>query len=296
MYKSTSITEQKAVYTGLSKADLHLHTEHSDGSASVEALLEHVATKTDLRVIAITDHDTIEGALKAQRLAASFGVEVIVGEEVSTRDGHLLALFIERDLVAGQSAAKTIAEIHAQGGLAIAAHPYDWMVSSMGRRGLRQRSMPPVAEWPLDGIEAFNAGVLLPTMNARASVVASALGLAQVGGSDSHHLATVGYGYTRFPGRSAAELRRAIVQRQVQAAGHTWGWRATLEATAHVMMRLLGKTFVRAISFPFPATVSRRGDSLFALSSQSLHSLPLNSGGGTEMLENAGSEKKEKFR
>ena len=263
MVKSTKTTTPKASHPMVSKTDLHIHTEHSDGRATVETLLEYVATKTDLRVIAITDHDTIEGALKAERLAASYGVEVIVGEEVSTADGHLLALFIERPLLSGQSAAKTIAAIHAQGGLAIAAHPYDWTVPSMGRRGLRQRTASPEPAWPLDGIEIFNAGVLLPTMNAQAKDAASGLGLASVGGSDAHHLATVGFGYTLFPGSTAAELHTAIRQGQVQAGGRYWGWRATLEATGHVLMGKLGNLLHRA---PHPAnstvTVSRRIDSL----------------------------------
>ncbi len=96
-----------------SKADIHIHTTYSDGTAGVEAVLEYVATRTDLRVIAITDHDTIEGALKARRLAPAYGIEVIVGEEVSTAEGHLLALFIERPLAPKQPAATTIAAVHA---------------------------------------------------------------------------------------------------------------------------------------------------------------------------------------
>lgn len=189
MHTETQSTTKGMNSTALSKADLHLHTVHSDGNATAKALLEHVATKTDLRVIAITDHDTIRGAVEAQSLAASYGIEVIVGEEVSTRDGHLLALFIERPLPPGWPAAQTITAIHAQGGIAIAAHPYDWMVPSMGSRGLHQYIGHPDAEWPLDGIECFNAGVVLPNMNRRALVAARALGLPAIGGSDSHQLA-----------------------------------------------------------------------------------------------------------
>ena len=65
-----------------SKADLHVHSTHSDGHASVGEVLEYAARKTDLRVVAITDHDTIEGALQAQALAGEYGLEVVVGEEV----------------------------------------------------------------------------------------------------------------------------------------------------------------------------------------------------------------------
>src|SRR6185436_2860560 len=102
------------------------------------------------------------------------GLEVIVGEEVSTAEGHLLALFIEQELPPGRPAAATIAAVHAQGGLCIAAHPYDWMVPSLGRAGLRQRCAGPDCEWPLDGIEVFNASLWLSSNNASAAAAAAA--------------------------------------------------------------------------------------------------------------------------
>ncbi|MDP2299833.1 MAG: PHP domain-containing protein, partial [Actinomycetota bacterium] len=67
-----------------SKADLHIHSNHSDGLARIPEIMEFVATKTDLTVIAITDHNTIEGALFAKELEDVFGIEVVVGEEVSS--------------------------------------------------------------------------------------------------------------------------------------------------------------------------------------------------------------------
>lgn len=111
--------------TQWSKADLHIHTNYSsDGTASVVDVLEHVVKHTDLRVIAITDHDTIDGALEARRIARAYGIDVIVGEEISTADGHMLALFIEQMVPPGQPASTSIAAVHAQGGLCIPAHPY----------------------------------------------------------------------------------------------------------------------------------------------------------------------------
>jgi predicted metal-dependent phosphoesterase TrpH len=137
-----------------SKADLHMHTSWSDGAASVPELLAHVAATADLRLIAITNHDSITGARQAVQIARSFGVEVTVGEEVSTAEGHLLALFIDTFLPPGRPAAETIAAIHAQGGLAIAPHPFDRSVPSLSsaHRWL--------SDWPLDAIEGFNAGVI----------------------------------------------------------------------------------------------------------------------------------------
>lgn len=208
-----------------SKADLHIHTTYSDGTASPAELLAHVAALPDLRLIAVTDHDTIAGALEARRLAPDFGVEVIVGEEVSTSEGHLLALFIEEWLPPGRPAAETIAAVHAQGGLCIAAHPYDWAVPSLGQAGLRQRcSGVCQGEWPLDAIEAINASLTWPRSDANrlASSIAGELGLPAVGGSDSHSLATVGRGYTLFSGHSADDIYRAIRSGQVNYGGGYW--------------------------------------------------------------------------
>ena len=72
------------------KADMHLHTLYSDGVHGVEALLDHVERYTDLDVIAITDHERLDGALRAQELhaAGNYSFELVVGEEITTRRGH----------------------------------------------------------------------------------------------------------------------------------------------------------------------------------------------------------------
>ncbi len=203
----------------LSKADLHIHSTYSDGTANVAAILAHVA-QSDLRLIAITDHDTIAGGRAAAQLARDFGVQVIVGEEVSTAEGHLLALFIDDELPPGRPAAETIAAIHAQGGLCVAAHPYDRSVPSLGAHGLHERQ----AEWRLDAIEALNAGVIWSQRgcNRVAQHVAAAMNLPALGGSDAHSLATIGRAYTVFPGASADDLYRAIVRGEASWGGGYW--------------------------------------------------------------------------
>jgi predicted metal-dependent phosphoesterase TrpH len=203
----------------LGKADLHIHTTASDGAATVPELLEYVARRTDLPVIAITDHDTISGAIEAAQLARQFGVDVIVGEEVSTTDGHLLALFIDTILPPQRPAAETIAAIHAQGGLAIAPHPFDRSVHSLGRTGLQHD------DWNFDAIEGFNAGVIWSQRgcNGAAQHAAAAMGLPAIGGSDAHTLATTGLAYTLFSGAGANDLYRAIRAGQVGWGGRYWG-------------------------------------------------------------------------
>lgn len=215
-------------------ADLHVHTDYSDGTATVLEVLARAAA-TGLDVVAITDHDTMRGAWEARRIAHQFGIEVIVGEEVSTRDGHLLGLFLEQELLPHRPAVETIAAVHAQGGLCIAAHPYDWASASLGHtytRGKFAMLDHPWHTWQVDALEVFNASLAWPrnSCNRLAQQVAQALHIPAIGGSDSHSLATIGRGYTRFPGRSADDLRRAIVHNTVSWHGTCWTAADYLEA------------------------------------------------------------------
>jgi len=216
-----------AVKIELRKADLHIHTTHSDGTASVPKLLQHVAAHTELRIIAVTDHDTITGAKEAYRLAREFGIEVVIGEEVSTAEGHLLALFIDSYLPPGRPVAETIAAVHAQGGLCVAAHPFDQGIPSLGAAGLLDHCTGARSgAWPLDAIESFNAGVFWPrrACNGVAQRMADERKIPGVGGSDAHSLMTVGSGYTLFRGNSANDLYQAILQNQVAWGGTCWNF------------------------------------------------------------------------
>src|SRR5512137_1881429 len=110
--------------------DLHCHTSASfDCLASPESVVKAAASR-GLTHLAITDHDTIDGALRA-RDAAPDGLTVIVGEEVRTADGDLIALFLEQAVAPHRPAAETIAEVRAQGGLVGIPHPFDKNRGSM---------------------------------------------------------------------------------------------------------------------------------------------------------------------
>jgi predicted metal-dependent phosphoesterase TrpH len=137
----------------------------------------------------------------------------------------LLALFIDEWLPPGRPATETIAAVHAQGGLCIAAHPFDWAVPSLGQHGLREQCYGRrQGQWPLDGAEVMNASLTWPrdTANNVAQQAAQQLALPALGGSDAHSLATVGRGYTLFNGRSADDLYRAIETGAVGWGGSCW--------------------------------------------------------------------------
>src|SRR5262245_43295863 len=107
------------------RADLHVHSLWSDGMQPPEAIVRAAAGRVD--VLALTDHDAIQGARIARDYAhdhPELGVDVIVGEEVSTLNGHVLALYIEERIPPRLSAERTVELIHEQDGLAVAAHPF----------------------------------------------------------------------------------------------------------------------------------------------------------------------------
>ncbi|MCC6628506.1 MAG: PHP domain-containing protein [Chloroflexi bacterium] len=209
----------------IGKADLHLHTTASDGVATVEQVLAHVSSQTDLRVIAITDHDVLDGALRARDAAArcATAIDVIVGEEVTTRDGHIIGLWLEQPVRPGLSAAETVAAIQAQGGLAVAAHPF-FRARRRVRAGARVTEGVGrlVRTLPFDAIETINGTPCLQVPNLRARRFNRQwCRLPEVGGSDAHILAAIGKSYTLFHGRTAADLRQALVAGEV-AAAHAW--------------------------------------------------------------------------
>lgn len=199
-----------------SKADLHIHSNHSDGVAKIPQIMEYVATKTDLKVIAITDHSTIEGALFAKELEDVYGVEVVIGEEVSAKEGHVIGLFLSEEIPPGLSAAETIRRISEQDGIAIIPHPF----SSRGVFGPfgRNAFTSAVSELAFHALEVYNSVPYLGWANrVAAKMFTGGQGIAAVGGSDSHVLEGIGTGYTLFRGTTAEDLRRSIEQLETRA-------------------------------------------------------------------------------
>jgi predicted metal-dependent phosphoesterase TrpH len=208
------------------RADLHLHSLASDGTAGIDEILA-AALAAGLQVIAITHHDRIDAAQAGQALAQRRGlaVQVVVGEEISTRGGHLLGLWLTDPIKPWQSLRTSIAQVHEQGGLAIPAHPlFPYPLCAQGVV-LRRLLADPDPRCHPDAIEVFNPTTFGRPVHRRVVRFAAAHGLAAVGSSDAHAADAIGRGSTTFPGRSADELREAILARQS-------GWQGTFHATA----------------------------------------------------------------
>ena len=212
----------------LGRADLHVHPAANrrhggDPKAFLGALL---AARLDL--VALTDHDRIDLAVDVAALGADVGLDLVVGEEVETLEGHLIGLGLRTRVAPGRRLGDPVAELHAQGGLAIVAHPLLAMRGSAPRTILDALAEGSAERRP-DAIEAFNARVAwLPRYRRRVEKCAADAGYAVVGGSDAHRPADVGRGLTRFRGHTLADMARAITAGETAAEGRTLGLRDLL--------------------------------------------------------------------
>lgn len=181
--------------------------------ATVPELLHFVGERRDLDVIAVTEHDTLRPADEARNLHArgAYAFDLVCGMEVTTLDGHLLALFIDDPVASFRRVEETLAGIHRQGGLAIVPHPLSWLTRSVSARVLERvaASADPAAHF--DGIEEYNLSPAGRVSSGRARRLnRERFHLAAVGSSDAHFLQSIGSARTQFQGHTAEALRRAI--------------------------------------------------------------------------------------
>ena len=225
--------------TGPAFMDLHCHTGHSYDCLSSLRSVVRAASDRGLTHLAITDHDRIDGALEARAMAPA-GLTVIVGEEIKTRDGDLICLFLHEAIPPGLSAAETIAAARAQGGLVGIPHPFDSIRGSM-REGSPMASLWSSVDW----IETYNAR-LIGRGNDRAARFALDHGLPGVAVSDAHSVIEVAVAYTRFEGdpSTPAGLLASLAGAQLVPGRATFvvrGW----TPMAKVIQRLRGNGQLR---------------------------------------------------
>jgi predicted metal-dependent phosphoesterase TrpH len=208
------MTEPAASGPARSFADLHCHTAASFDSLSRPADVVAVAARRGLTHLAITDHERLDGAFAA-RDAAPAGLTIIIGEEIRTRDGDVVGLFLERPVAAGMSIGETAAAVHEQGGLVGLPHPFDRLRLS-GGRGRTEAELEALAR-TADYVEGWNARVLIGDANHRAADFARAHELPMVAVSDAHTLLEIGVAYlfADAPLDTARQLLAALAQVQL---------------------------------------------------------------------------------
>lgn len=191
------------------KVEFHCHTIVSKDSLTTPQRLLAACRKKGIDRVIITDHNTIRGALQAQALDPA---RVIVGEEIMTTEGELLAAFVQEEIPAGLTPGETIARLRAQGAFISVSHPYDIFRSGHWRPAALLEITPLV-----DAIETFNARCWLPRFNRRAAAYARQYHLLGTVGSDAHTASELGAATLRLPSfQDAPSLKAALGQSQPQ--------------------------------------------------------------------------------
>ncbi|MCF7790387.1 MAG: PHP domain-containing protein [Victivallales bacterium] len=234
-YENTLLPEirlagtDKQKVTLLNEADLHIHTRKSDGD-DIEKILA-MAVKLRLNAIAITDHDEIKGAFEARRIVhkRKINIAVVPGIEVSSRDGHIGALFVNKIIPKGLSARQTVKLIHNAGGIAVAHHPYSPpILDFVFRKRLGCRDL--IKMIPFDAIECTNA---VPGYGTRYNIEAydairknRLTKISLTGSSDAHYAGFVGKGRTYYAGNCGVDsLYSALKSGYARGGESYWKFR-----------------------------------------------------------------------
>jgi predicted metal-dependent phosphoesterase TrpH len=194
---------------GRAFVDLHSHTSASfDSLASPRAVVRAAASR-GLTHLAITDHDRIDGALAAREMATreALPLTVLVGQEIRTRQGDLIGVFLERPIRSGLDAVEAIEDVRAQGGLVGIPHPFDRFRTSLLGTG-EVDELAPLVDW----VETHNARIMVGNGNQRAAEWALEHELPGVAVSDAHSVLEIGVAYVALDGdpSTADGLRAAL--------------------------------------------------------------------------------------
>jgi predicted metal-dependent phosphoesterase TrpH len=203
------------------RVDMHMHSERSPDSRMRPAEQARRIRETGLDVVCATDHNTVEGGLRLREIADGF--RVIVGEEILSRDGEIIGLFLERTIPPRLSAEETIARIRDQGGVVCIPHPF-----SRNRLNHIRLSALERIKASIDAVEIFNAREAFTSDNLRSARYASANGIAGAVGSDAHRPAEVGAAWLEMddfldPAGFVASLRGGTVHGKLSGQiVHLW--------------------------------------------------------------------------
>jgi predicted metal-dependent phosphoesterase TrpH len=191
------------------KVDLHTHTIYSKDCLTRTALLLERARQIGLQKVAVTEHNRLDGALAAKALAPDL---VIVGEEIMTTHGEIIAYFLTKEVPRGLSPQETIARLRDQGAAISIPHPLD----SVRRPAMGLTNVLAVID-QIDALEVMNARCVLPRDNDAAAALARKHGKLMTAGSDAHTTAELGNSYLEMPPfeDNAASFLVALAQAKV---------------------------------------------------------------------------------
>ncbi|MBT3336411.1 MAG: PHP domain-containing protein [Anaerolineae bacterium] len=212
--------------------EFHCHTIYSKDSLVHPSDLVVACRRKGIGRVFISDHNTIKGALEAQKLAPDL---VIIGEEIMTTQGEILAAFVTEEIPAGLTPKEAIARLREQGAFISISHPFDFMRSGHWDEAGLLEILPQI-----DAIETFNARCLLPRMNRQAAGFAARHGIPSTVGSDAHTLWELGRATLTLPNFNSASELRAVIRQGVPNLRST-GIHARLASRYAVLSKNLWK-------------------------------------------------------
>lgn len=191
------------------KVDMHIHTSYSpDSLLPIDDVLKTCERK-GIDCVAVTDHDTVEGALRLHELAPS---KIIVGEEIHSISGEITGLFLKENIQPWLSPMETVERIKEQDGLVYLPHPFDGMRAAV----LEKRALDEIWE-KVDIVEVFNSRNAFPWSNRKASKFAAEKGIFPGAGSDAHTRYEVGRTYVVIePFDSAADFLSKLAKAEIR--------------------------------------------------------------------------------
>jgi len=188
----------------LLKTEFHCHTIYSKDSLTKPEVLVRVAQRKGLDRVIVTDHNTIAGARAAQALAPE---TVIVGEEIKTTRGEILAAFLTEEIPANLTPQETIRRLRDQGAFISVSHPFDVLRNGHWDEPDLLEILPLV-----DAIETFNSRCMQAEFNTRAAEFAREHGLASTVGSDAHAAFELGRAHLALPRFDGGEELRSVIR------------------------------------------------------------------------------------
>lgn len=193
--------------------DSHIHSEYSaDSNSKIDYILEY-AKRRNIDVIAISDHNTVDGTPEVLRKTKNTDILAIPSIEISSTDGHILGFGCEENIPKGLTPEDTIDRIHDLGGLAIIPHPYCFY-----RHGLLHKR--DYKDLKIDAIETKNARFIAGYCNNKAKKLSKKENLPSLGASDAHYWKFVGDCYSLIDAEKDIDsILKAIVKNNVEAHG-----------------------------------------------------------------------------
>lgn len=210
------------------KADLHVHTTYSNDSVITPKDLVFYAKKRGLSAVAVTDHNSVDGALK---IAKETDFPIIPGIEVSSLHGHIIGLNVREPVARDLSADETVDRIHKLGGVAIACHPFALFKGSIGKHVTEK----------FDAVEAINASAFpFGSSTRKANELARRLKLPRTAGADAHYGPVIGQAYTIVEAEPTVDsMVKAIVEGRCQPAGGAIPWALRFEIQGRFFRKYL---------------------------------------------------------